>query len=109
MAALPTFHIVVHPRAEDALDRIIAGIAYESPLNGARFALRLAQKIKSLQRLPAACPYARENGHASIEVRQLLVGSYHMIFNIQSTTVHVLRVIHAKRDTLPPDELPDPR
>ncbi len=65
--------------------------------------------IRSLETLPRRYPLARENGSPSLELRQLLVGPYRVIFGVMDRTVHILRVIHASRDTLPPPQIPDPR
>lgn len=108
MAKLSAYTILVQDDAERDLDEIIRYVARGSPLNAGRLTDRFTQRICSLEKLPRRCPLARENGSASLELRQLLVGPYRIVFGIIDQTVHVLRVIHASRDTLPPDQIPDP-
>lgn len=102
----PTRHrIVIQPAAIEDLDQIMAYIAEHSPLNAATLIDRILNRIRTLATLPRRCPYARENGAFPEELRQLVVGSYRVIFTVQKREVHVLRVRHAARQPLGRDDL----
>jgi hypothetical protein len=60
------------------------------------------------KRLPIRCPLAPENGHFPEEIRQLLYGTrrdaFHILFTIQSDTVHVFYIRHRAQRYLRQDE-----
>ena len=57
---------------------------------------------------PEAYTLAPESEAVPFEVRQKLYGKYRILFTIQGKRVIVLRVRHAARLPLPPDELGGP-
>jgi plasmid stabilization system protein ParE len=87
------------------VDLIVAYIAARSPLNSARWRQRLHEKLRSLRKMPTACGLAPEDQVSGREIRQLLFGSYRILFTIYQTKVFVLTVRHGARRLLTADEL----
>ncbi len=92
-------------RARRDLDHIVAYIAANSPRNATRWRHRLYEKLRSLTTMPAACGLAPEDQVSGREIRQLLFGSYRVLFTIYETKVFILTVRHGARRFLTADEL----
>jgi plasmid stabilization system protein ParE len=91
------YRVTIHPMAVADLDGVFAWIAEESPGNAVRWYQRLLDDIRSLASFPHRCPIAPESDALGKEIRQLLFGDYRVLFMIDGTDVHVLRVRHAMR------------
>ena len=66
----------------------------------------LIAAIETLERSPGRCPLIREQDRSFPEpVRQLLVGSYRILFAIRSDVVAILHVRHTARDDLKASDL----
>ncbi len=79
--------------------------AERSPDAAQRWHDGLARAIDTLADLPTRCPVSQHDSEASgCEVRILLYGKrhgvYRILFSIIGDTVWVLRIRHAKRDSL---------
>lgn len=65
--------------------------------------------IGTLERLPTRCGLAAEAEEIGRDIRELHVGrrqgSYRVLFEIYGRNVIILRVWHAARDRLTPDDL----
>jgi plasmid stabilization system protein ParE len=97
-------------RALREIDEVLGWLTRHSPAGASRWYRRLREAIESLQDNPGRCPLAPENEwYSGGELRQLLHGKrrdvYCILFEIRGTTVYILRVRHAARDVLGPDEL----
>lgn len=64
----------------------------------------LIEALRSLERSPLRCGSARENSFFEDDIRQLIYGRYRILFTVKGNTVYVLRVRHAARKTLNPDD-----
>ena len=91
------YHVEITPEAERDLDEAYRYIAEGSPLN----ALRWWRRFYVVAERP-------ESEAVPFEVRQKLYGKYRILFTIQGDRVIVLRVRHAARLPLPPDEIRGP-
>jgi plasmid stabilization system protein ParE len=76
---------------------------------GERWVRRLMAKIDTLETGPDRAAIADESTDLGLEIRELLFGKRHkghrILFRIEKTTVHILRVWHAARDRLSSDDL----
>ncbi len=65
--------------------------------------------MATLEQSPDRCPVADEAADLGIDLRELLYGRrrgvYRILFTIEGSVVHVLRVRHAAQDRLPPGEI----
>jgi plasmid stabilization system protein ParE len=102
------YHVEITPAAETDLADAYRYIAAGSPRNALRWWRRFYGVAESLGLFPEAYTPAPENDAVPFEVRQKLYGSYRILFTIQGERVIVLRVRHAARLPLPPDELRNP-
>jgi plasmid stabilization system protein ParE len=83
------------PQAADDLEAICLFIARDSPEMAATFAdrvLRATDRLASFPRLGRAVP---ESGIENI--REVIVGSYRVIYRIRQDEVHLLTVHHGAR------------
>lgn len=100
--------IVITGRARREIDEAFDWIEKRSRSGAARWYERLRLAIGTLADKPARCPLAPENENFPMEIRQLLYGKrhgmYRILFTIEGSVVTVLRVRHAARETLQPDE-----
>jgi len=96
--------VIIQPRAESDIDQAAEWIAQDSPTNAARWYDGLTKAIFSLQDFPARCSVAPENGTFPGVIRQLLYGSYRILFTVKDDAVHVLHVRHGARSPAGPEE-----
>jgi toxin ParE1/3/4 len=78
------------------LERIADYIAEDSPGYAAAFVRRVRDHARSLEEMAErgrVVPELKE-----LAVRELIVGSYRLIYEIEGTDVHVLGLIHGARD-----------
>ncbi len=94
--------VVVPPVAEAELEEAYRFIWEESPERAARWRERPLSKAETLSRLPQSCSLAPENDAFPEEIRQLLYGSYRLLFTILEAKcqVHVIHIRHGKRRRL---------
>ena len=97
-----TFEILFHPEARDEAKAAARYIREEGGEEAAeRWLSGLIEKIGSLCEHPHRCGYAREHQHGGEdELRQLLYGSYRVIYTVIGERVHVLRVRHQRQNEL---------
>lgn len=82
--------------AADDLDEIAAYIAEDAPGAARRFVLSIRRAANTLTKLP-------ERGRIVPEleppaVRELLLGSYRLIYRVDPEAVHVVTIVHGARD-----------
>jgi toxin ParE1/3/4 len=81
--------------AED-LEEIAAYIAEDSPSAASRFVRRTRDAARSLVRLPERgrrVPEAEE-----LDVRELLLGDYRLIYRVESSAISIVTIAHGARD-----------
>lgn len=70
-------------------------IARDSPANATRFVNRIKKKAALLGRYPTLGSIVEELDRP--DIRELVVGSYRLIYRVRDKTIEVLRVMHAAR------------
>jgi toxin ParE1/3/4 len=83
------------PQAADDLEAICLFIARDSPQLAAAFADRVLRATDHLASFPRSGRIVPEFGIGNI--RELVVGSYRIIYRIQQEDVHLLTVHHGAR------------
>lgn len=100
--------VIIQPRAESDIDQAAEWIAQDSPVNAARWYHGLVQAVFSLREFPLRCSLAPEDESTSGRIRQLLYGSYRILFTVKDDVVHVLHVRHGARGPAGPEDLLNP-
>ena len=78
------------------LERIADYIAEDSPGYAAAFVRSIRDRARSLEELAARGRVVPELGQPT--VRELIVGSYRLVYEISERDVYVLGLIHGARD-----------
>lgn len=97
-----TYTVFIEPPAYVEIEEAYLFIRQDSPGNANRWFNSLLKAIDSLQEMPRRCPVAPENDVFEEEIRQLIHGSYRILFTIDGSEVHVLHVRHGARRHLTP-------
>ncbi len=95
-----TYRVEVARTAERDLRAAHRWIAKRAPEAADRWLEGLAAAFDSLAQHPGRCPLAAESAAFRTEIRQLLYGSYRLLFTIRGRKVLVLHVRHAARRPL---------
>ncbi len=100
-----TYEVLISPRAMRDIDEVAAYIELDSPANAQSWLRGVREAIASLADLPRRCPPARESHSEGPEFRQLVFGSYRILFTITGQTVFVVHVRHGHRADAGPEEI----
>ena len=65
----------------------------------------LLETVESLDTFPLRCPLAPESTDHPEEIRQILYGSYRILFSVRKLKVFVLHVRHGSRDRAGTEDL----
>ena len=87
------------------VEKIVAYIQADSPVDATRWRQRLQEKMNALRTMPEACGFAPENDKSQHEVRQLLHGRYRVLVTIRKRKVFVLTIRHGARRVMAADEI----
>jgi plasmid stabilization system protein ParE len=91
------------------VDTALAWLTARSVTAADRWRAGLLARVATLEQSPDRCPVADEAADLGIDLRELLYGRrrgvYRILFTIEGSVVHVLRVRHAAQDRLTPDEI----
>lgn len=87
--------------AEDEIEQIEEWIATDSLEASGRWVNGLLAVVDRLERMPFRCPLAPENECHAEEIRQMIYGSYRILFTILPGRVAILHVRHGARLPLP--------
>jgi plasmid stabilization system protein ParE len=63
----------------------------------------LLKAFRSLEKSPLRCRLAPESAFFDEEIRQLIYGTYRILFTVEGEKVFVLRVRHSAREYLKPE------
>jgi len=99
------YRINVTTTATADIQGIYDQIAEDSPAAAERITDLLNSSIKAAVDFPKRYPLAPESSRESTEIRQMIVGSYRILFRIIGDTLHILRVRHCAQQMLKPGEL----
>jgi plasmid stabilization system protein ParE len=83
--------------AEREIEQIKEWIAVDSLEASGRWVDGLLAVVDRLERMPSRCPLAPENESHVEEIRQMLYGSYRILFTILAGRVVILHVRHGAR------------
>lgn len=96
-------------RARQSLKEIRAYIARDSRVNAARMVERITSSVQILRRWPESGSLVEED--EAHQAREVIVGSYRVIYCIVRNEVHIFNVVHAARNLsrrdLPPFNSPE--
>ena len=97
------YRIDIAPEAAEALEEIYLYIAQDSPDNAARWYFAIHDKIQTLKESPNRCPAAFESRFYGYEIRNLIFGSYRVLFRVQEQgqIIQILHVKHGARERTP--------
>ena len=99
------FRVNVQAQAINDLEELHEGLAQFSDSAAARLLQLLEKSLDSLADFPKRHPIAPESTNSAIEIRNMLVGNYRVLFTIIGGTVNILRVRHAARLPMKGQEL----
>lgn len=100
----PRYRVIILPRAHRDLEAVYEWIALDAPETAVRWFNRAADAIEALHAYPRRCPQTPEADGFGREIRQLRIGAYRVLFEIDGETVRVLHVRHAAREPLTRDD-----
>ena len=92
---MTAIRIVWSARAVGQLEAVVEFIAAGSPVEARRFAARVLRRVEALASHPALGGWIIEDG--SRRYRELLQGSYRIIYRATDETVFIVAVRHAAR------------
>lgn len=69
-----------------------------SPANAKSWYLNLVAAIKTLEHLALRCPIADEAADIHLDIRQLVVGRYRVLYFVQANSVEILHIRHVRHD-----------
>ena len=95
------YEVVVQPVAEAELEEAYRYIWKDSPERAARWHVELLMMAETLSRMPQRCSLAPENDAFVEEIRQLLFGSYRLLFMILDEPREVHIRAHPTREAPP--------
>ena len=103
------YKVVLTERFARHLQQMGDYIAADNPQRAVSWIEEVEVKVMKLNCFPESHPYARENSHHHIELRQLVFGrgrhKYRVIFTVRADDVVVLDIRHASREGHPPKSL----
>jgi plasmid stabilization system protein ParE len=97
-----TYDVILFPKAQRDLDQVFQWMEKHTPSAVQLFDEQLVKALESLKNSPRRCGLAREDKYFSETLRQLLCGSYRLVFRITEDEVHILRIRHVAQKTLQP-------
>jgi plasmid stabilization system protein ParE len=95
------FKVHISPTVEDEIEHYVHEIAKDSINNALKWYGDIMDKISTLNKSPARCPYADEMAFHDYQIRNLIFGNYRILFYIKGQTVQVLHVKHGKMKRRP--------
>jgi plasmid stabilization system protein ParE len=103
------YRVVLQKLAIGDLEEAYRWAAKRAPLTATRWLDRFEAALKTLDTNADRCALARENGKASVELREYHYGKrpyvYRAVFTIDGATVRVLRIRRAQRRFLTRGEI----
>ena len=87
--------VVRTPLAEADLDGILTDLDEKNPAAAERYATHFADKADFLSRFPEA---GSPRPEIAPDVRSTLIKPYVIFYRFRQDTVHILRILHGRRD-----------
>ena len=97
------YKVEIAPQAAKEIEEIYLYIAQDSLGAAMRWYFAIHDKIQTLKESPNRCPMAFESRFYSYAIRNLISGSYRVLFRVreQEQTVQILHVKHGARERTP--------
>jgi plasmid stabilization system protein ParE len=92
----PMLSVALTYAARDDLDALLAFVHAHSPVAAEHVRERLLEALASLSEFPARFPVAEESDAWGREVRSMIVYRYRVLYQVLSTEVRVLRIVHGR-------------
>ncbi len=89
------FKIILKRLAANDIDDIAAYIQQDNPLRAQSFTEEMSDKISVIAERPLSFP---NRDDLSQGLRAALIGKYIILFSLNETEVHIIRVVHGARD-----------
>ena len=89
-------HVIWTEPALDDLARIGDFISNDSPIYAVRVMERILQSVRRLERFPRIGQVVPE--YQQEDLREILSGSYRVIYRVRPGACYVLAVVHGRRD-----------
>ncbi|MEZ6060054.1 MAG: type II toxin-antitoxin system RelE/ParE family toxin [Planctomycetaceae bacterium] len=99
------FEVELSERAGRDFENAFRYIADRAPQNAKRWRTRMGQAFSQLASLAGSLGEAPESRDTQVQIRQMLVGSYRILYTIRGDVAFVLTIRHAAMQFLPADEL----
>jgi plasmid stabilization system protein ParE len=100
-----TYKVELSRRAQRDIVAAHDHIWRDAPGRANRWRQRLLDVVDKLERFPLRHALAPEAQMAGLEIRQMLFGSYRILYLVEAETVNILTVRHGARRFLEPGEL----
>ncbi len=103
-----TYQVILTDRAARDLEEAYQWCAERAPETAVRWYNGFIEALESLGTNPERCQVALETRKFAVEIRQLLYGRrqcYRALFLVREQAVIVLRIRHAARRDITPEEL----
>ena len=102
------YQVLISEFAQKELEQAYQYVRRHSPRHAVALRDAILDAAESLEYSPQRCPLAPEDGAFGLKLCQLLIGNYRLIFTTENDLVVVLRIRHAARAPMTPDELLPP-
>ena len=103
-----SYRVEITARAEAEVREAFEYISADAPGRAQDWRKGLYAVADTLERFPERCGRAPEDDSTEFEVRQLLYGSYRILFTIEKDAVYILHVRHGARRFLSSDQITPP-
>jgi len=94
------YRVEMSSEAEEDLREAKAYLEKHAPEYVSEWGARMRRAVLSLREMPQRCAFAPEKELFVLELRQLIEGSYRIVFHIDRKTVRVLHIRHSARQPL---------
>lgn len=102
------FEVLVSAPAEAEIEAAYLHIRQDAPANAAKWRGGLVDAAATLETFPERCRLAPENGAFELEIRQLVYGSYRLLFTVREKAVVILHVRHGAQEWMKPEDVVPP-
>jgi toxin ParE1/3/4 len=93
------------PQAKQDIEAAYLFIRNDAPVAARRWRAGLQRTIRTLSTFSDRCEVAAEAREVGVELRQMLYGSYRVLYTVEATTVQVHALRHGARRPLIADEV----
>jgi plasmid stabilization system protein ParE len=100
-----TYRVELSRRAARDIEVAFEYLRSRAPLNALRWRDGLQGRLRLLEMSPEAFGFAPENETAKANVRQVLYGTYRVLYTIRGETVYIVTVRHGARLFLTGEEM----